>query len=271
MGSVYSFNRASQAPPGYKPRKGMGYGAYGVLLDDPMSTKRSGGYVHDWSIDPRGGSRMDLGWTWERMIQEHRYRQVADTLANLLVEARAIGAHGVIGIEFDVRNMQTNKGAYPLFEMSAHGTAVRVPGLEPNETPFTTGLNGSDIAKLSMRGYAPSSFLVGFGIVSGQLGAPSRRRLRGLNNGEVEQFSEVNQQAFTIARRNLQRESVAGSHLVIAGRPQVRAHHEFGGNYSVTVRISGSVVRRFGGKYEGAPLDFMTIVSANDDLKTEAG
>ena len=76
MGNVYSFNRASQAPPGYKPRKGMGYGAYGVLLDDPMSTKRSGGYVHDWSIDPRGGSRMDLGWTWERMIQEHRYRQV---------------------------------------------------------------------------------------------------------------------------------------------------------------------------------------------------
>lgn len=266
LGDIYSYTVPLRRPPGYRPKSGMGFapGRNG-LWDDPMSARNSGGYVHDWSVTSKGESRMDMGWTWERIVRQGRERDIARlAISRLVLETRSLGAHGVIGIEFAIRQFGFDAQRFPVFEMSVQGTAVRVPGLPPIETPFTTGLDAAEVMKLISNGYAPVAFTVGIGIVCGQLGATSRRRLRSMNNGEVEQFSEVTQQSFMIARRDLERGTSSDKTVVLAEAPLFDVHREVGGTYDATVRIPGSKVRKFQHRIERPTLDFMPVVSLND-------
>jgi uncharacterized protein YbjQ (UPF0145 family) len=261
-GSVYSYGYPYRSPAGYKRRTGYGSAAF---IDDPMSTKRSGGYVHDWSVGPKGEPVADLGWTWEKMVSQHRERQIAKEACDHLVqEARAIGAHGIVGIRFSLQNMGTDGAGRSAYELSVMGTAVRVPGLDPVLGPFTTHLAATDVAKVIAHGYAPVSFHVGISVICAQVGASSRGRLRSLNNGEVEQFSEVTGKSLQLARRDLERTAFSAGSVVLAARPLVHIHRDMSMIYEATVRIPGSVLRRF--KHSGvrSKLDYLAVVRLND-------
>jgi uncharacterized protein YbjQ (UPF0145 family) len=262
-GSVYSYAYPYRNPAGYKPRSHYGTGT--SIIDDPMSAKRSGGYVHDWSIGPTGQPVTDLGWTWEKMVFQHRERRIADeAVAHLVQEAQAIGAHGVVGIQLSLDGMGTDARGWHVYELSVIGTAVRVPGLDPVESPFTTHLNATDVAKVVAHGFAPLSFHVGISVVCAQLGATSRRRLRSMSNGEVEQYSEVTEKSLELARRDLGRMSFSAGTIVLAAAPLIHIHRAMGTTYETTVHIPGSVLRPF--KHSGvrSGLQYLPIVRLND-------
>ena len=266
VGSVYTYGYPYRSPQGYKPRTHFGSGAYpNSIIDDPMSAKRSGGYVHDWSISSAGQPVTDLGWTWEKMVSQHRERRVANEAVDHLVqEAKAAGAHGVVGIQFALKGMGTDAVGRSVYELSVAGTAVRATGLSPVKSLFTTHLTATDVAKAIAHGYAPVSFHVGISVVCAQLGATSRRRLRSMNNGEVEQFSEVTEKSLQLARRDLERTSVSAGSVVLAAAPLIHIHHEMGTVYESTVRIPGSVLRRFNHSGVRTGLDYLPIVRLND-------
>jgi uncharacterized protein YbjQ (UPF0145 family) len=265
-GSVYSYAYPYRNPAGYKPRTHYGSGTYAAaVIDDPMSAKRSGGYVHDWSVSPDGQPVTDLGWTWEKMVSQHRERRIAnEAVTHLVQEARAIGAHGVVGIQFSLDGMGADATGSHVYELSVLGTALRVPGLDPVESPFTTHLSATDVAKVIAHGYAPSSFHVGISVVCAQLGATSRRRLRSMTNGEVEQFSEVTEKSLQLARRDLERSSLSAGSVVLTAAPLVHVHQAMGTVYEATVRIPGSVVRPFRHAGVSPGLQYLPIVRLND-------
>jgi uncharacterized protein YbjQ (UPF0145 family) len=266
MGSVYSYNYPYRSPVGYKPQQHFGSSGYGNrIIDDPMSAKRSGGYVHDWSIGPTGQPVTDLGWTWEKLVAQLRERRIAnDAFDHLVQEARAVGAHGVVGIQFTLKDMGTDGVGKAVYELATTGTAVRAPGLAPVQSPFTTHLSATDVAKVIAHGYAPMSFHVGISVVCAQLGATSRRRLRSMNNGEVEQFSEVTEKSMQFARRDLERTSFSVGAVVLAAPPIIHIHQAMGTIYEATVRIPGSAMRRF--KHSGVRtgLQYLPTVRLND-------
>jgi uncharacterized protein YbjQ (UPF0145 family) len=268
LSSVYSYAYTYGRPAGYRQRPGAG--GFGgttpyTYYDDPMSTKKSGGYIHDWSVGPHGQPQVDLGWTWERMLLQHRERRIAnEAIAQLRLEARAIGAHGVIGITYSIRDLGTDpQRRVPVYELAMRGTALRVPGVAPIETPFTSGLNATEMAKALSRGYAPVSFLIGVGVVSGQLGVHARRSLRSMTNGEVEQYSEVAEQSLRIARQDLEHRATAGGPLVLGAVPQLVVRHAVGETYDATTRIAGSSLRRFRHGSDSSALAFLPVVPLN--------
>jgi uncharacterized protein YbjQ (UPF0145 family) len=265
-GSVYSYGFPYRNPAGYKPRTHNGSGAYTTsVIDDPMSAKRSGGYVHDWSISRDGQPVTDLGWTWEKMVSQHRERRIAnEAIAHLVQETRAIGAHGVVGIRISLHGMGADATGSSVYEFSVLGTALRVPGHGAVDAPFTTHLTATDVAKAIAHGYAPSSFHVGISVVSSQLGATSRRRLRSMSNGEVEQYSEVTEKSLELARRDLERTSFSSGSVALTTRPLIQIHHAAGTTYQATVRLPGSVLRPFRHSGVEAGLSYLPIVRLND-------
>ena len=80
-------------------------------------------------------------------------------LGRLLHEARALGAHGVIGVRLEHKEYEWGAN---LLEFTAIGTAVRLrnwPGALPQ--PFTSDLSGQEFLKVLHAGYVPVSLAMG--------------------------------------------------------------------------------------------------------------
>src|SRR5438552_10253615 len=76
----------------------------------------------------------------------------ASALGRLQDEARAAGAHGVLGINVT----QTWSGGAPShFQLQLTGTAVRLRGQPPSQRPSFSTLSMSDFLKLLMGGWVP--------------------------------------------------------------------------------------------------------------------
>jgi uncharacterized protein YbjQ (UPF0145 family) len=266
IGSVYSYGFGFPRPPGYRRAPRLS-DVPGPWVDDPISAKRSGAYVHDWAVTPEGKPTGDFGWTWERPLHQERQRKMVDSaFAKLLTEARSVGAHGVVGMNLAFRKLSSNPNiSYGVYEVRVHGTAVVVPGLPPSERPFTTGLCGGELLKLAQRGHAPSEFVVGIGGVRGQLGRRTRRRLRSFQNGEIEQFTEVTQMSISIARRDLERQTTNPGDLVVASSPEFEVQRELGSSYDVTTRIAGSIIRKLHRYSTATSLALTPVVPLNDE------
>ncbi len=210
-------------------------------LDDFVVSRTHGGYVHDWRYGKDGQTTRHVGWTWELVMHERREHQLVDrALTDLLDEARALRAHGVIGVSLDVRHLGTEATHdYPVLEVAVSGTAVTAPGTATVERPFTTGLAGTDLLKLAEHGWAPVQFAVGIGHVRGVAGRTSRLALRSMKNGEVQQLSEIKQKGLEIAAQNLARRSVAPSQLIVGVQRVIEDKH-----LEVHARLTGSAVCR---------------------------
>ena len=78
-------------------------------------------------------------------------------LRRLLMEATALGADGVVGIQLTQKHLDLQNR-----EFVALGTAVRGVAVGPRaKVPFTTDLNGTDVSKLLHAGWLPTGIAVG--------------------------------------------------------------------------------------------------------------
>ena len=94
------------------------------------------------------GFNAEQSWAeevWESSWHLARQRMVE--------EAEAAGAHGVIGVVDEVRQLL----GWGVTEFRMSGTAVRVPGAARPKEPFTTFLAGQRLTKLLEAGFAPVS------------------------------------------------------------------------------------------------------------------
>lgn len=88
---------------------------------------------------------------------EAQYLGWDTALGRMLKEAAALGADGVVG----VRLTRELLGAGGNHEFLAMGTAIRSRGRTHADRPFSTDLQGQDLAKLLRRGWAPAGIAVG--------------------------------------------------------------------------------------------------------------
>jgi uncharacterized protein YbjQ (UPF0145 family) len=98
------------------------------------------------------------GWQANAVSQELGVLSQAWNEARLLAfgrleqEARLVGAHAVVGVRLTRSRHDWAAGAV---EYIAVGTAVRIEGAAPVETPALTDLSGQDYWKLWQGGYSP--------------------------------------------------------------------------------------------------------------------
>ena len=78
-------------------------------------------------------------------------------IERLLFEAKLLGAHGVVGVRFDRQALDSGG----LLDFNVIGTAVRMEGAPPTETPFTSDLTGEEVYQLWTAGYRPVGFAYG--------------------------------------------------------------------------------------------------------------
>lgn len=118
--------------------------------------------------DVMGSVVHQTGWagpsTWAadqiKLLAELLYRGYATALDRLEEEATALGADGVLGIEFTITSLDDVAQ-----EFVALGTAVRAATDRRPRRPFTTFLPGQDVGKLMQAGWVPVRVAVG---VAGQ-------------------------------------------------------------------------------------------------------
>lgn len=224
-------------------------------LDDPVTARRYGGYVHDWRIGTNDRTARHIGWAWELVMHEQRELQLVElVVSDLLEEARALGAHGVIGITLETRRLGTER-EYPIVEVAASGTAVAARGMPEVTDPFTTALSAPEILKLAEHGWAPVRLAVGIGHVRGVAGRGSRRALLSVRNGEVRQLSELRQKSLEIAVQSLERHAqLPGEVVVGVERTVIEEHHD------VHTRLIGSTVSKLPPSPAPAALSFLRVV-----------
>ncbi len=134
-----------------------------------------------------------------------------NALARLQAEAAQLGAHGIIG----VRLQRRSNGWLPgLIEFTAIGTAIRIPGWPPTQTPFTSHLSGQEFWALRQAGYWPKGLVVGActyyihsnSTTNAIVNATGLQRMLGQarQNQEVTQYSQGFAEAREIAASRLQ-------------------------------------------------------------------
>ena len=113
-----------------------------------------------------GSSIYHVGWqtTWYQTGEMNvvtRAHLEARRLAmgRMEQEARALRAHGIVGVRLTMRDTGF---AGDVLEFTATGTAVRLRGAPPAETPFMSDLSGDDFWTLLRSGYVPRGLVMGF-------------------------------------------------------------------------------------------------------------
>jgi uncharacterized protein YbjQ (UPF0145 family) len=126
-------------------------------------------------------------------------------LSRLLAEAQALGADGVVGIRFTVKNLGNNA-----VEFAALGTAVRARSRTRPRFPFTTDLPGTDVAKLMLAGWAPVAVKIGIEVAVRhddlQTRTQAGSRLFNTANVEVTGYTDLVQHTRAFARDRLHHE-----------------------------------------------------------------
>ncbi len=137
--------------------RGIGYRPLALVLGSSL-------YRIGWwqgGVGRFGG--MGLGWVapepqenpvLTQAITEARQR----ALARLMLEAKGLGAEGVVGVRLVVKSWEWAAG---MAEFTVLGTAVRRDGGGPVEAPFASTLSGQDLAKLVNTGYRPLGVALG--------------------------------------------------------------------------------------------------------------
>lgn len=116
-------------------------------------------YNHDKWVSTGGSLRPKSGELVEITDAQLKSRRLA--VDRLLLEAHAMGAHGVIGVRVKSSHFSFQQR---MTEFTAIGTAIRIPGYQSNGTVFTSDLNGQEFWQLWNAGYVPRE--LSFGVCS---------------------------------------------------------------------------------------------------------
>jgi uncharacterized protein YbjQ (UPF0145 family) len=139
----------------------------------------------------------DIRWTTFHPYADGVRGGFRTALSRLQEEVAALGADGVVGIRL-TRNKLDNAE-----EFSALGTAVRSRSRVSPASPFTTHLNGSDVAKLILNGWVPASLLVGFEVAIRHDDWRTREQAGSWLNVEISGYSETGRQARRAVRTDI--------------------------------------------------------------------
>lgn len=136
----------------------------------------------------------------------------------MLAEARALGAHGVVGVT--VQRTRLDGSAW---EYTALGTAVRsddpllVPYPKNRGDVWSTNLTVEDTASAVLSGYAPGELLLGISVSTKHEDYELRTQRSSWVNGEVTGMTELVRAARAEALHRLERRATAaaGAQLVV--------------------------------------------------------
>jgi uncharacterized protein YbjQ (UPF0145 family) len=212
-----------------------GYRAYGVA---------AGGYVqaypcpHAWMHEG-----MRTGYNWEHTTYEQGIREARDlAMSRLIEETRALGAHGVVGVEMTLRHLE---GTLHTIEMTLIGTAVACPSATPLQEPFTCHLSGQDVAKLLEAGFAPSALVMSVCALEMDPGCGTEARGMAFGNVEMPQFSDGVQACRDQAVRRLETEAASFGDAVVGVQVDFAVRELPGEAKLADMRLVGTAVRLF--------------------------
>ncbi|CAN5413549.1 heavy metal-binding domain-containing protein [soil metagenome] len=138
-------------------------------------------------------------------------------LGRLLAEAKALGAHGVVGITIRRKHLQNQ-----VWEFTALGTAVRSidPVLAPRPAGggvWSTDLSAEDTASAILSGFMPHEVIMGMSVATKHEDWQMRNQRTSGVNGEVDGLTELIRAARNEARARLESRAnhAAGATLVI--------------------------------------------------------
>jgi uncharacterized protein YbjQ (UPF0145 family) len=192
---------ADLSPGAHLLAREAGYESLGVAMGTAV-------YKIGWNRRPGGIVIPTTGPSEDRTKAQNEVRRLA--LARLEQEARAMGAHGVIGVRIEARNLDWAGG---VLEYMAVGTAIRVPGRPPAEHPFTSNLSGQEFWALHQAGYWPRGLV--YGICCYYVASSNETQRLGRGGW----FSAPNQEVgqFTAGIREARRLALAAFHRHGAG------------------------------------------------------
>jgi uncharacterized protein YbjQ (UPF0145 family) len=138
-------------------------------------------------------------------------------LGRLLAEAKALGAHGVVGITITRKHLQNQ-----VWEFTALGTAVRStdPVIAPRPDGgrvWSTDLSAEDTASAILSGFMPSELILGMSVATKHEDWQMRNQRTSWVNGEVDGLTELIRAARNEARARLESRAThtGGATLVI--------------------------------------------------------
>lgn len=140
-------------------------------------------------------------------------------LSRMKLEAESLGAHGVIGVDLRVKNCEWDGR---LIEVTAIGTAIRIPGRQKPEHAFTSHLSAQEFWLLYEAGYWPVSLVMGVSAFYVFTDPSTRKTMRNWwggnnnNNAEIPLYTQSFNDAYNraIARICLQAEEFHGEGIV---------------------------------------------------------
>lgn len=169
--------------PGAVP---AGMSGYGAMYTEP-SPQQISGYM--WGVDVMCELEMlSDAWNLAR-------RQAIDRLRH---EAVQVGADAVVGVCLDRSDHDLGGG---LLEYAVSGTAVRILGQEPTDSPTLTDLSGQDYWQLRQGGFEPAGLLASTSVTFCSAARSTRLRRRRTTT-RVQELVEIGE-AFQAARANV--------------------------------------------------------------------
>ena len=143
----------------------------------------------------------------------------ARAIHRLVLEASGLGAEGVVGVRLQLKRWEWATG---MAEFTVLGTAVRRPGQESPQEPFTSTLSGQDMAKLVTAGYRPVRLVMGasayqaVAFFGGGLGMMGQGSVSAWSNQEVASYTRALRLAQAVGRQRMAEEAgQAGSAGVV--------------------------------------------------------
>jgi uncharacterized protein YbjQ (UPF0145 family) len=183
-------------------------------------------------------------------------------------ECSDLGGHGVVGASLQVTENPGDNFTAATVEFKVIGTAVRGRGCPPLARPFTSGLSGSDFAKLLTDGWVPA------GIVLGTSAAGLHDTLVttssgpwGTGNAEVPAYTSLMAHVRQDARSRLEQavrelgaEGVVVSAMTLRVRSDACHAHLAGADHFAEAVITGTAVARFAGRRKAPPPPTLAVL-----------
>jgi uncharacterized protein YbjQ (UPF0145 family) len=212
------------------------------------------------SLNPRAPGRV-TGWAGPaaRIAQalQDGYRTAVDRMAS---ECSDLGGHGIVGASLQVTETLGDSFTAATVQFKAIGTAVRGRDCPPLARPFTSGLSGSDFAKLLTDGWVPAGIVLGISAVGlHDTLVTTSSGPWGTGNAEVPSYTSLMAHVRQDARsrleeavRELGAEGVVVSDMTLRVRSDECHAHLVGADRFAEAVITGTAVARFPGRPEAS-------------------
>jgi uncharacterized protein YbjQ (UPF0145 family) len=209
---------------------GGGFGIGGAFGGGPTSPITTSGSSQNGSYGPYVNA------------YEHAWK---GALQRMLAEARALGAHGVVGVRIARTHLDGS-----VWEFTALGTAVRsidptlVPYPTKPEDVWSTNLSAEDCASAIHSGYLPREIVLGMSVSTKHEDWQVRQQRMSWNNTEVTAMTGLIQAARDESRARLVANAthVGGAELVITDMSLTEFDTQCGGQDGKDLHAESTVV-----------------------------